>query len=136
MRSLVADITSSLMDKNHIQIHPVYNLYLSTESPIFKLAFNWKAALFFQKKLKYSEVSPLLFWSMQKKTVSCSAVFSLLDYNPRDPKFSSVYLLRFPKSFLKTKLKFYKWKKMKKTNLNLKQVVIAGRSTLRNADRK
>ena len=28
LRSVRADITSSLMDKNHIQIHPWYNLYL------------------------------------------------------------------------------------------------------------
>ena len=28
LRSLMADITSSLMDKNHIQIHPWYNLYI------------------------------------------------------------------------------------------------------------
>ena len=28
LRSLMADIISSLMDKNHIQIHPWYNLYI------------------------------------------------------------------------------------------------------------
>ena len=29
--SFLADITSSLMDKNHIQIHPWYNLYIYTD---------------------------------------------------------------------------------------------------------
>ena len=28
LRSLIADITSSLIDKNHIQIQPRYNLYM------------------------------------------------------------------------------------------------------------